>query len=56
MIVYAKQPDAAKAALVKAYISYLIGDGQDLLGDLDYAPLPKSIQDKAVAQLDQITS
>jgi phosphate transport system substrate-binding protein len=56
VIVYAKQPDAAKAALVKAYISYLIGDGQDMLGDLDYAPLPTSIQDKAVAQLDQITS
>ena len=56
VIVYAKQSDANKAALVKAWISYLLNDGQKLLADLDYAPLPKSIQDKAIAQLDQITS
>jgi len=56
VIVYEKQPDAAKAALVKAYLSYLLQDGQDMLGDLDYAPLPDSIQQKAVAQLDKITS
>ena len=34
-------------ALQKAYIGYLVGDGQKLLTDIDYAPLPKSIQDKA---------
>jgi phosphate transport system substrate-binding protein len=56
VIVYAKQADAGKAALVKAYLEYLLNDGQDMLGDLDYAPLPASIQDKAVAQLDKITS
>ncbi|MFT3852648.1 MAG: phosphate ABC transporter substrate-binding protein PstS [Ilumatobacteraceae bacterium] len=56
VIVFAKQKDAAHAALVKAYLKYLLTDGQDLLGDLDYAPLPASIQTKAVAQLDQITS
>ena len=56
VIVYAKQTDAGKAALLKAYLTYLLTDGQDMLGDLDYAPLPASIQDKAVAQLDKITS
>jgi phosphate transport system substrate-binding protein len=56
VIVYAKQHDAGKAALVKAYLDYLLTDGQQLLPDLDFAALPKSIQDKAVAQLDQITS
>jgi hypothetical protein len=30
-------------------------DGQKLLPDLDYAPLSKTIQDMAVAQLDQLT-
>ena len=54
VIVYAKQP-AGQVALQKAYIDYLVGDGQKLLTDIDYAPLPKSIQDKAIAQLDKIT-
>jgi phosphate transport system substrate-binding protein len=52
--VYANQTDAAKGALVKAYVSYMVGDGQKLLGDLDYAPLPESLQKQAVAQLDMI--
>ena len=39
---------------MKAYVNYLVGDGQKLLPDLDYAPLPTSIQQQAVAQLDQI--
>lgn len=54
VIVYANQTDPAKGALVKAYVSYLIGDGQKLLPDLDYAPLGSDLQQKAVAQLDQI--
>ncbi len=54
MIVYAKQRDKAKGAAVKAYVKYLITDGQKFLKDLDFAPLPKSLQDKAVKQLDKI--
>ena len=54
VIVYAKPADKAKAAVVKDYIKYLMTDGQKLLPDLDFAPLPKSLQDKAIAQLDQI--
>ena len=55
VIIYKNQTDPAKGALVKAYLTYLLGDGQKLLPDLDYAPLSKTILDKAVAQLDQIT-
>jgi phosphate transport system substrate-binding protein len=54
VIVYQKQADAAKGALLKAYLNYLLTDGQKTLPDLDFAPLPKSIQDKAIAQLAQI--
>ncbi len=54
VIVYANQTDPAKGALVKAYVSYLIGDGQKLLPDLDYASLGSGLQQKAIAQLDQI--
>jgi len=54
VIIYTQQTDASKGQLNKAFISYLLTDGQSLLTDLDYAPLSKNIQDKAIAQLDQI--
>jgi len=54
-LVYAKQPTANDAALLKAYIGYLLGPGQQLSGGLGYAPLPTGLDQKAVAQLSQIT-
>jgi phosphate transport system substrate-binding protein len=54
-LVYAQQPNANDAALLKAYLGYLLGDGQKLLTSLYYAPLPSSLDQKAVAQLSQIT-
>jgi phosphate transport system substrate-binding protein len=56
VLVYEKQPNANDAAMLKAYIGYLIGDGQSLLGQLGYAPLPSNIDSMAKAQLSQITS
>ena len=57
-LVYATQPNANDAALLKAYLGYLLSPtgGQQLLGGLGYAPLPSSLDQKAVAQLSQITS
>jgi phosphate transport system substrate-binding protein len=54
-LVYAKQPNANDAALLKAYLGYLLGNGQQLLPSLNYAPLPASIDSSAVAQLSKIT-
>jgi phosphate transport system substrate-binding protein len=54
VIVYAKQADKAKGTALKAYLKYLLGDGQKFLKDLDFAPLPKSLRDKAMKQLDKI--
>jgi phosphate transport system substrate-binding protein len=54
VIVYAKQTDHAKGSALKAYIKYLVTDGQAQLKGLDFAPLPRSLADKAVAQLDKI--
>jgi phosphate transport system substrate-binding protein len=54
-LVYAKQPNANDAALLKDYLGYLLGAGQQLLPSLYYAPLPSSLDAKAVAQLSQIT-
>ncbi len=53
-VAYAKQADAAKGEAVKAYFRYMLTDGQKLLGEIDYAPLPKSLQEKALAQLEKV--
>jgi phosphate transport system substrate-binding protein len=55
-LVYATQPNANDAAMLKAYIGYLLGPGQQLLPSLGYAPLPSSIDTSATAQLSMITS
>lgn len=54
VIVYAKQLDKDKGAALKAYLKYLLGDGQKFLKELDFAPLPKSLQARAMKQLDKI--
>jgi len=53
-MVYQNQSDAKKGALIKAWLNYLLNDGQKLLPGLSYAPLPAEIQQKALAQLDQL--
>jgi len=54
VIVYAKQTDHAKGTALKSYLRYLVTDGQPQLKALDFAPLPKTLADKAVAQLDKL--
>ena len=51
---YAKQADKAKGEAVKAYFKYMVTDGQQLLPEIDFAPIPKSLQDKALAQIEKI--
>jgi len=55
-LVYQKQSSANTTKMLKAYIGYLLGDGQKLLTTLGYAPLPSNILSKAKAQLSQIGS
>jgi phosphate transport system substrate-binding protein len=55
-LVYQKQSSATTAKLLKAYLGYLVGNGQKLLPGLNYAPLPSNIAQKAKAQLSKIGS
>jgi phosphate transport system substrate-binding protein len=55
-LVYQHQANANDAAMLKAYLSYLLGPGQSLLTSLGYAPLPSSIDSAAKAQLSKISS
>ena len=47
---------AYKANALKAYLTYMLTDGQKLLEPLDFAPLPKALADKAMAQVAKIQS
>lgn len=52
IIAYKVQPDAAKAEALKAFLLYILTDGQELAADVNYAPLPGELDTKAIAQLD----
>jgi phosphate transport system substrate-binding protein len=54
IIVYKKQADKAKGEATKAFINYVLTDGQKTAKDIDFAPLPKALADKAIAQLAMI--
>jgi phosphate transport system substrate-binding protein len=54
VLVYQQQSSSTTAANLKGYLGYLLGAGQQTLGSLGYAPLPASIDAKAVAQLSMI--
>jgi phosphate transport system substrate-binding protein len=54
ILVYKNQADKAKGEAIKSFLRYLLTDGQKLASDVDYAPLPTSLQEKAMAQLESI--
>jgi phosphate transport system substrate-binding protein len=56
VLVYQTQPNTNDTAMLKAYIGYLVGDGQKLLSQIGYAPLPSNIDQQAKAQLSKIGS
>jgi len=43
------------ATSLKAWLTYILGDGQSVAPDLEYAPLPASIQTRAQARVDALT-
>jgi phosphate transport system substrate-binding protein len=51
-MVYTKA--GAKAAALKSYFKYMVTDAQAQVASIDFAPLPKSLHDKAVAAVDKI--
>jgi phosphate transport system substrate-binding protein len=54
LLVYQNQGDSAKGTAVKNFLNYIYGNGQKLAPQVDYAPLPKSLLDKAKAQVKQV--
>jgi phosphate transport system substrate-binding protein len=56
IITYQKQPDATTANALKGWLNFLLTQGQTFAQSVGYAPLPTDLAQKAIAQLDQITS
>jgi phosphate transport system substrate-binding protein len=56
VLVYQKQSSSSTTKDLKDYVGYLVGDGQKLLPELGYAPLPSGMDQQAKAQLSQIGS
>ncbi|MCU1429754.1 MAG: phosphate transporter periplasmic phosphate-binding protein, partial [Actinomycetia bacterium] len=54
IIVYKKWTDTAKGDAMKAFLNYILTDGQALANPAGYAPLPTDLALKAVAQLDML--
>ena len=54
LLVYKNQPDKVKGEAIKSFLRFVVGDGQKLAKDVDYASLPVALQQKAVTQIDSI--
>lgn len=53
-MVHARQTDRAKGNALKAYFKHLVTDAQQLLPEINFAPIPKALQDQALARIESI--
>ena len=51
MMAYAKQTSATQGAALKKFINFMLTDAQKLANGANFAALPTSLQQKAIAQL-----
>jgi phosphate transport system substrate-binding protein len=51
-----KYDDPTKANLVKGFVRYVLTDGQAIAKEVNFASLPSSLAQKALAQLDKVQS
>ncbi len=54
IIAYKKMADADKAAALRGFLTWMLTDGQKLAPKIDFAPLPKALDDKALAAVKMI--
>jgi phosphate transport system substrate-binding protein len=56
LLIYQKQPDAAKAKKLADFIRWALQNGGPDASALDYAPLPKPVVDKLLIRLDSVST
>jgi phosphate transport system substrate-binding protein len=54
IIAYATQGNKAKGTALKSFLTFVLNDGQALAEGVNYAKLPASLQQKAIAQLTKL--
>ena len=54
IIVYKNQTDKTKGDAIKSFLRHMLTEGQKLAKGIDYAPLPSSLQQKALTQIESI--
>jgi phosphate transport system substrate-binding protein len=54
ILAYKMQSDKAKGEALKAFLTFVVTDGQELANQANYAKLPDTLKEKAVAQVDKL--
>ena len=54
ILVYKNQADKTKGEAIKSFLKYVLTDAQKLAKDVDFAALPANVQQRALAQVDNI--
>jgi len=55
ILVYKNQTDRAKGEALKSFLTFMLDEGQEIAGEVDYARLPAGLRDKALAQVAKIS-
>ena len=54
MLVYQQQKDATKGKKLVEFLKWALTDGEKMAKDLQYAPLPESVQQRVLKRIDEI--
>ena len=54
ILAYTTQADKAKGEALKAFLKYIYEDGQSVAAEVNYAKLPDTLKDKALAQVNTL--
>jgi len=54
LLVPEKSKDAAKGKILADFLTWMVNDGQKMVADLSYAPLPANVADKVKAAIKQV--
>jgi phosphate transport system substrate-binding protein len=54
LLVYQQQKDAAKGKKLVEFLKWSLKDGEKMAKDLDYAPLPETVQERVLKRINEI--
>jgi phosphate transport system substrate-binding protein len=54
LLVYAQQKDPAKGKKLVEFLKWAAKDGEKMAKELDYAPLPETVQERVLKRIEDI--